>query len=556
MIELLTTEIEALRRQGKDASLALAERAEKLLDTIGGLGASLADCDEVLISQMAKPKARIKVLPIRALIFSFLGADELANKDLEEIERLKLENEKLAQEYEAAREETKAVLNAYEDCPAAFVCNAADWHRTRRFAMLRRRPEIKNMYESKSDIFVTCGLMFTLILIHLACAWCSKDSAWTAIILAVTIGSICAYGFQALTHELGHMAFHCGGAKNNQLAFITASLGSSFCNFPWHYYYWNYHNRHHAHAGGERDRDGDILFRAWHCPPTISRYGIFFDMGAGTIRRFMWTGIFGMMIYPMFCRAKLILDAPHMPSLKYEGWNLATYALVGFVFGRYGLLFVFASAAFSLGAFGHPFLQFWLTQHAFVFGRKSRFERVNALANDFYLPLLQPTCSSSLSTWVWHAFNFGELRHVEHHDFPFIPYLRAFKLPKLCPEFYSSLEPALPAMHALYDWLSHAGHLQYAWMAAKGDFAGRGYHLAKLWRLMQELDDGMAEEEEDNNCEDGQEEEGKDVGDMEYEDEVEEEEQRPWSPSEDVDDEDAFVKAPTVAFDTMNIPNN
>jgi fatty acid desaturase len=526
MIQLLTREISLREADAKDVSLLLAARAELLLEKLGCLGACLSDCDQVLFTPESKIKAKLKVLPIRALILGFLGADDLAERDLVEFKELTIK----AGPGDIPEEDNHMIFR--EDCPAAFVCNAADWHRSRRFAMIRRHPEVKSLYDSESDLIITCSLAIMLVVAHLICCYIASLSQFqNVVLLSCTLGAICAYGFQALTHELAHMAFHTH-AKGN-VAFVVAATASSLTSFPWHFYYWNYHNRHHAHAGGDRDRDGDILFKAWHSPPHFAA----FDIGKYPLTRLMWTVFFAFCIYPMFCFAKATLDSPHIPSISYEGWNAAAHAIVFFLFGWNGLLYLVLSSAFSLGAFGHPFLQFWLTQHAFIMGRNCQSNAVREHMRSYLVPLLQPTCSSSTSFSMWHALNFGELRHVEHHDFPLIPYLRGYRLSQICEEFYSALEPALSPLEALKEWVLATGLLQKQWMNTKGDFAGRRHHLTKLWHLMQQemmMDDigDRMEEYEDSG--------GERASNV-----SEEEIERPWSPSEDVDDELGFVRWPT-----------
>jgi hypothetical protein len=68
----------------------------------------------------------------------------------------------------------------------------------------------------------------------------SAQTDWSVTLgLAVTVGAVCAYGFQALTHELSHMVF----AHTETFSFSLCALASGLCNFPWHFYYFNYHQR-------------------------------------------------------------------------------------------------------------------------------------------------------------------------------------------------------------------------------------------------------------------------------------------------------------------------
>ncbi|KAH9260081.1 hypothetical protein BASA81_001853 [Batrachochytrium salamandrivorans] len=455
------------------------ETLTRLFNTRGGLSDCLSLCDTILSSPetpTTRPVVHFLALNYRAVILLFLGCDELAEKDIQLLLEL------YSKQY--------ALISPQGDCPLSFVCSAADWHRTRRFAMLRRRPELKLLYNNlDGDVYRTILLLLVLVMSHLASLTVVSAQPLLALPLAVSVGAVCAFGFQALIHELSHMVF----SHTNTLAFATATLAASFCNFPWHYYYFNYHNRHHAHTGGEKDRDGDILFRAWHCPPTISRgRGFFWNLGANKLCRWLWTGVFGLGIYFMFCRAKWLLDAKHEPSIKYEGPMMLTHLLVWYWFGWVGLFYLLASAGFSLGALGHPFIQFWLTQHAFVMQREVANSDLLHHAELFSAPLLQPTVSGRNDVWLWQAMNFGELRHMEHHDFPVISFWRAYQLPKLCPEFYSSLKQA-DYVTDFREWVESDYQSGFAWMKTRGDFAGRSFYLTKLWRLMMEEEENVDE---------------------------------------------------------------
>lgn len=479
------------------------ETLTRLFNTRGGLSDCLSLCDTILSSpKPIRPVVHFLALNYRAVILLFLGCDDGAEKDIQVL------IERFPKQY--------AQMSAQEDCPPSFACSAADWHRARRFAMLRRRgPELKLLYSNLGrDVNRTVGLLLVLVAAHLASLAAVSAQPALALPLSATVGAMCAFGFQALIHELSHMVF----SRTDTLAFAAATVAASFCNFPWHYYYFNYHNRHHAHTGGEKDRDGDILFRAWHCPPTISRSPwLFWNLGASKACRWLWTGAFGLGIYGMFCRAKWLLDAKHEPSIKYEGPMVLTHVLVWYWCGAWGLFYLLASAGFSLGAFGHPFIQFWLTQHAFVAQREV--ENVDLLrhAGLFAVPLLQPTVSGRNGSWLWQAANFGELRHMEHHDFPVISFWRAYQLPKLCPEFYSGLVQADYATD-FREWLESDYQRGFAWMQTRGDFAGRSFYLTKLWRLMMEEEEQQAVE-------------GEQVGEEE-----DAEETQVWDAADDVDE--------------------
>ena len=65
----------------------------------------------------------------------------------------------------------------------------------------------------------------------------------------------------------------------------------------------------------------------------------------------------------------------HIPKLTHEGGMLAVHTLAWYCAGWRGLLYLSLSGGFSLGAFGHPYLGFWLIQHMVAFTEETRGER-------------------------------------------------------------------------------------------------------------------------------------------------------------------------------------
>jgi len=80
----------------------------------------------------------------------------------------------------------------------------------------------------------------------------------------------------------------------------------------------------------------------------------------------------------------------------------------------------------------------------------------------------QPTMSYSGSA-VWNLLNFNELSHVEHHDFPAIPWTRIHRLAEIAPEFYAPLQACPSVLGVIWQWLSSTNT---EWSKCC-DFAGR-----------------------------------------------------------------------------------
>ena len=293
----------------------------------------------------------------------------------------------------------KAFSAPQNDSPLA----AVEWHAKRRREMLAKHPEIEKLFRTSTD-----DIWNGVILILLACMQtligfsCSGYPFSLTIFLSATVGAFAAHGIQALTHEMCHSV-----GKNNShwklgglgLGNVCTRLACATTNFPWSMYYEQYHTKHHSYTGTRLDADGIILFRWWHEPPIA-----FFS--STKVGKVLWSAIYALLLYPMFCVRKKLLDVAHPLSVNYEGLALA-FQLAIFFFGGgvWGLAYIHLSAAFSLGAFCHPYWGFWLIQH---------------MPNEDGTQLTLSYTGSRL----WHILNFGELYHVEHHDFPRIPWTR------------------------------------------------------------------------------------------------------------------------------------
>jgi len=424
----------------------------KVLDENLDWGAQHHQSGAYLSSEELAEVVQMRLL--RALILAFLGADDLAMEDFRVVQDHPLSIKPPTQR---------------SACPLSFVCSAAEWHRARRQAMLHRYPQIQALYlRDNGHILRLTAMVLALSVIHIISAvLVAYAKSFTVLFLvSATVGAYCAYGMQALTHELGHMD------RRSRIGTLAGLLATSFLNFPFAMYYWHYHARHHAHTGGLRDRDGDILFLAWHSPPERFR--------ERALTRWMWLGIFAFSIFPMFCRAKKELDVAHQFSLQYEGLITCMHLGILVLLGPWALFHLLLSSAFSLGAFGHPYGHFWLTQHAFALKRKNVPKELEALAATYCVRLCQPTLSYSGSWEAWHWLNFGELRHVEHHDWPLIPFWRMPGGISVANEFYCHLNGTASFSEALFGWLFTPG--DQAWMKSHGDFAGRSLHLRDLWR--------------------------------------------------------------------------
>ena len=383
--------------------------------------------------------------------------------------------------------------------------SVSEWHSRRRAAILRAHPEVAKLHGETAWSPVACVgvcLVHAAVAIHLLAPGAGGVDfryALRVVLLAGTVGAQCAFGAQALNHELSH-------AKTWAVAAPCALLASSLTTFPWFsYYFAGGHERHHAHVGTPRDADADALFWLWERSPAHANdvYGDdgddeldeaavvtdessdddarrpaaravrVEDAAAARRRRLVavadsvaggvaWASAVAAALPLAYAWSLLACLRDDFKANRKETcfWlfdalcSAAAMAAVGRRCASpahgWGAFAYFAlSAANSVGFLAHPCIGFWLFQHACATDLDERSSMAPAYAaptraprakkdDDAYGALddMQPTLSYAGSD-LWHWLTFQELRHLEHHDFPGIPWTRLAALAKAAPEFYA-----------------------------------------------------------------------------------------------------------------------
>jgi sphingolipid delta-4 desaturase len=331
--------------------------------------------------------------------------------------------------------------------------SVAEWHARRRKAILEKHPEIAELFKPSWASFIAC---VGLVLLQAFVALFLVHSVKTAFFYAATVGATAAFGSQALNHELSH-------DRRTSLAAPCALLASATTTFPWFsYYFAGGHERHHLHVGTPRDADADALFWLWERQPVHEAdiYGIkkpkpspkwlWLDSVVGGL---LWASTVALLLPIAYAYALLRClvrdwDANWRETLFWLSESFASYLVMRTLvnYSNHGfavVLYLALSSAFSVGFLCHPCIGFWLMQHACATDLDNESRIKPALSkplvgrtNTPSLGRLQPTLSYCGST-MWHWLTFQELRHLEHHDFPWVPWVRLPELERIAPEFYS-----------------------------------------------------------------------------------------------------------------------
>ena len=359
------------------------------------------------------------------------------------------------------------------------ISTTSKWHVDRRKAIFAAHPELKLI--PKHDSWTLAYIAGTFI-IQCTVAYLSQFAPlWLVLVLAWSVGGLCAFLMHGNAHELSHRLVHPkieGRLKNFMLGLGTLP---SFTLMNFILYRWG-HLTHHANLGsqsvaqakdifGEEQPDIELLMAQYY-------YEIVFEKD-GKPRRLVSERVIGnpvlklvyfisipvqsmllsMLMQPVIIAAfvksffgnKTRFYKERAASLTLQLLNMYGM-LAGFyiVAGYKALVYLFFAELFLRGFLFYPSASFFMTGHK-SFGNEKKF---------------QPTCN--VKGWVNTLVSVNSNLHVEHHDFPDCPrrYLPVYE--KVAPEFYKTLH-SYPTLRAAF-----IGYLKDPHWVYGGDFQKLG----------------------------------------------------------------------------------
>lgn len=267
-------------------------------------------------------------------------------------------------------------------------------HATRRRMILEKYPEVKKLMKQDPFSFfltvaIVAGQTFVMYLIQ-------NQPWWVVILGAFFSGAVLSHSLFVLIHDLTHFtAFK--SRRANQFTAMIANLGQGV---PTSIAFGRYHADHHIFLG-RPNWDPDL--------PTQWEIGFF----TTPFRKFLF-----VLIMPFFYGGRPYVVCPKSPSIM-EVINtiivLSWDALMFYLFGYKALAYLVLGTLFGLGL--NPVAMHIVAEHyEFVKGQDTY---------SYYGPFNIPN------------LNIGY--HIEHHDFPNIPWRRLPQLREIAPEFYNTL---------------------------------------------------------------------------------------------------------------------
>ena len=273
-------------------------------------------------------------------------------------------------------------------------------HLRRAQEILQKHPEVVKLIGRNPN---TAAILVALFLFQMTVAALLGSIGftsywWLALIVAYGIGAFAVNPMYVIIHEATHnMIF-----KNRTLNKFCILLADVTTAIPGGIGFSNFHLHHHAYMGDE-GLDADL--------PS--------EFEARWVQNVWWRKALWLFLFPiMQVFRSFTLTAKH----NWNAWMytdvllvIAFNVAVGVLLGGNAIFYLFFSTLFSLGL--HPLGARWIQEHFTLDDEQETFS--------YYGPI------NVLSLNVGY--------HVEHHDFPSIPWHQLPKLRQIAPEYYNNL---------------------------------------------------------------------------------------------------------------------
>lgn len=291
-------------------------------------------------------------------------------------------------------------------------------HATRRVEILKKHPEIKELFGPHPDSKWYCA---ATVFLQILCAYlCSRPSCpwWAFALCAYVVGGTANHSLTLAIHEMSHHLFFKKPSDNRYYAM--------FANWPllvpYSVSFKKYHLEHHKFQGVD-GVDTDI--------PTAME-GFFFTT---PFRKLMWVFLqpFFYAIRPLYVCPKPFNTDDFVNILSQGIFLTAMYKWCGI----WSILYFGFSTLHGLGL--HPCAGHFIAEH---------YTNIWSKGKDGHRTAMTPLEKGGKELYPDETFTYrGPLNmvsynvgiHVAHHDFPYVSGLRLKEVEKLAPEFYEHL---------------------------------------------------------------------------------------------------------------------
>lgn len=335
----------------------------------------------------------------------------------------------------------KRLVNCTNFAMKAILPEQGSWHLKRKQEILKAHPELEQLFGHNpwSALF----LVFSFAA-HMYVATSLVSASWpVVIVVSYTIGALFSWQCATLAHEGAHKLVFKSAMLNKLFAVIAflPVVGGPFGNF-WSVEHMYHHqvvvdkmNRYGPQqAGPVRKAIAALLFFS------VVNLGFMFSSAVVYLRSVIQLALFAVGVAKKPFPDKFKLPPYDMFPQIVNHWfminttlSILFNAAIIYFYGIVPTVYLFLSSGFSNGL--HPLGMRQVQEH--------------------YLQLKDQPTYSVYSVFNPILFNLGF--HVEHHDFPRIPWNRLPQVRKIAPEFYNNLFSYKSYTEVLFTFLFHPG---------------------------------------------------------------------------------------------------
>lgn len=273
-------------------------------------------------------------------------------------------------------------------------------HSDRRSEILRAHPEVVHLFGTYKGtaVWTVCLVAFQLI----SAVYLTRyASLWLIAIIMYAVGAVVNHSLYVLIHDATHnLVFKC--VSLNRVVLLVANIPHVFPSAMMFRYY---HILHHIELN-RAYKDPDVPYE-WEAQL----------VGNSSFRKSLW-----LLLFFLVQTLRTVFYTYRIPKGVEVAWfalnwatNIFVYSTMVYFFGWAPLVYLTVSSIFCIGL--HPLGARWIQEH---------------------YPTQPFQATYSYYGWVNRvAFAIGY--HVEHHDFPSIPWNRLADLKAAAPEYYDTL---------------------------------------------------------------------------------------------------------------------
>lgn len=281
-----------------------------------------------------------------------------------------------------------------------FVRATDEPHAARTKAILKAHPEVRALIGRNPWTAAVLALhVLAQTAIAAAFGVAGLDWWWAALIVAWAVGAFLNHNLYVVVHEATHNLIFASRPANKVCAILAdlPNVVPGAINFR------AFHLKHHTDQG-DHAVDADL--------PSDWEARL---IGRSPVGKLLW-----LFLFPVFQVLRVQRVHGVMPVDRWAAANVAANIIylsaMVWMFGPLAGIYLFASFWFAIGL--HPLGARWIQEHFTLDARQE--------TASYYGPMNR------------FAMNIGH--HVEHHDFPSIPWNRLPELKRMAPEFYEPLE--------------------------------------------------------------------------------------------------------------------